>query len=83
VLNHARTLKALSGSLQTQYGQRQIMCAHRLGQQVTGHVQAGTAGGTAAGAHGQLGHRRAAITRSSADLVIGYSVADANVHSGL
>ena len=51
-----------------------------LGQQVGGHVQAGTAGGAAAGTHGQLGHAGDTALGGFADLVVGNPVADADVH---
>ena len=54
----------------------------RLRQQFARHVQARTAVGTATGTHGQLGHRAATAIGRFADLVVGDSVADTNVHSG-
>ena len=51
-----------------------------LGQQVGRHVQAGTAGGTAASAHGQLGHAGDTALGGFADLVVGYPVTDADEH---
>ncbi|KAG1242877.1 hypothetical protein G6F57_017691 [Rhizopus arrhizus] len=73
--------KKRSGDLgQAQHRQRQIVGGACLGQQLAGHVQAGTAGGTTAGTHGQFGHRADAIAGGFADLVVGDSVADADVH---
>lgn len=67
------------------FGQAQQRQAERrggagLGKQVGGHVQAGTAVGAASGAHGQLGHRGNALLGGLTDLMIGDSIADADVH---
>lgn len=43
-------------------------------------MSAGTAGGTTAGAHGQLGHAGDTALGGFADLVVGYPVTDADVH---
>ncbi|NYF21704.1 hypothetical protein HDC36_003173 [Xanthomonas sp. JAI131] len=78
----ARTPLSGGAGHAAQHGQRQV-AQQRAFQQVASHVQAGTAGGTATGAHGQLGHGAAAGIGGFADLAIGDPIADADVHDGV
>ena len=72
-----------SGRLaQPEHRQRQVVRGPRLRQQFTGHFQTRTATGATTGAHGQFRHRAAAIVGRFANLVIGDSIADADVHGG-
>ncbi len=69
-----------SGGLQAENRQWQVVGGAELDQQVGRHVQAGTAGGAAAGAHRQLGHAHDTALGGFADLMVGNPVADADVH---
>src|SRR5690606_25584064 len=60
--------------------QRQLPQRPHLVEDLLGLVQAGPAGGAAAGAHGQFGQGAAAGRRHLADLVVGDTVADTDVH---
>ena len=68
-----------SGSLQAKHRQRQVMGGDGLGQQIAGHVQAGTAGSAATGTHGQPAHRGDAIAGGLPGLVLADSVPYAEV----
>ena len=61
-----------------QYRQRQLRL--HLRDHVGGHVQARTAVGAAAGAHGQLADAAATVVHGFADLAVGDSIAEADVH---
>lgn len=63
-----------------EYGQREIAQGTTLIEQVTGHVHAAAAASAGTGTHGQLGHGVAPGLGGLADIVIGDSVTDADVH---
>src|SRR4249919_2820466 len=63
-----------SGGLQDRQVETAVLRT-RCREQLGGHVQAGAAGGAAAGAHRQFGHRLAAGFGGLADVLVGDAIA--------
>lgn len=74
----------MSGSVRQREDGEQRLAGGRLGglKYIHRHVEAAAAIGAGTGPHGQFGHSGAPGGGGLADLVVGYAIADADVHGG-